>query len=107
MASSAAEVSPSAPGKPISSMATSGRVFQRGGHDQVTGCHRDGHLDVRLQAQQRNQRVPHHADVLGDQDADHRALRTARASSRARRAGDAGICMPPISASLGHRPAVA
>ena len=55
-------------------------VLQCGWHDLVTGRHRDGHLDVRLQAQQRNQRVSRHADVLGDQDADHRAPRTARAS---------------------------
>ncbi len=83
-------------------------VLQHGGHDLVTGRHRGGHLNVRLQAQQRDQRVPHYADVLRDQDADHRALRTAPASAPGvRRAGDAGICVPPIPPSLGRRAAVA
>lgn len=48
-------------------------------HDLVAGGHRGRDLDARLQAKQRDQRVPHHSGILGDQHADHRGLAIARA----------------------------
>jgi hypothetical protein len=43
-----------------------------GGHDLVTGCQRSGHHDVWLQAQQGNNRLADHRDILGHQDPDRR-----------------------------------
>lgn len=45
-----------------------------GGHDLVTRFQRRDHLDVRLQPQQRCQRLPDHRGILRQQHPDHPAL---------------------------------
>ena len=81
-------------------------MLQRGRHDLITGGHRHGHLDIVFQAEQRDQRLPYLAGVLGDQHPDHRELLRAGAAQPGRRAGGAGTGKPSIRSSLCHFPAV-
>ena len=46
-------------------------VLQRGGHDLIADGQRRGHLDIVLQPEQRDERIPYLAGVLGHQHPDH------------------------------------
>ncbi len=65
----------------MSSSATSGSTdLRRAEHLVAAGDLRD-HLDVGLEAEQARQRAPHHALILGQQDADHGAGTGTRTAS--------------------------